>query len=173
MIRVVFSNINRFIIFTLLQVLIIQNINFGTYFVPMAQVIIILLLPLQLERVWVLLICFFVGLTLDPFYNQQGLHSAAMVFLGFLRPFVLKAIAPREGYEDFMKPTVQSMGIAWFATYSGLLIFGHHLFFFYLEIFRFNEFWSTMLRVLCSSVATFVLILILQYLFYRNEKTVV
>lgn len=170
MISDIISNSLRFIIFTLLQVLIIQHINLGTYFIPMVHVLIILLLPIQLGRVPVLFICFTLGLIIDAFYNQQGLHSASMVFLGFLRPIVLSALAPREGYEDFMKPTVQSMGFGWFATYAGLLIFGHHLFFFYAEIFGFNEFWSTMLRVICSTVATFVLILIFQYLFYRNEK---
>jgi rod shape-determining protein MreD len=172
MVGLITSNILRFLVFTLLQVLIIQNINLGTFFIPMLHLIIILLLPFQLTRVPVLFICFVLGLILDAFYNQQGIHSAAMVFMGFLRPFVLKALAPREGYGDFMKPTVHSMGLAWFATYSGILIFGHHLFFFYMELFRFNEFWSTMLRVICSSVSTFVLILIFQYLFYRNDKIV-
>lgn len=170
MISLVLSNILRFVVFTLLQVLIIRYINFGTYFIPMLHVIIILLLPLQLSRVPVLFICFVLGLILDAFYDQQGLHSAALVFMGFLRPFILKMLAPREGYDDLMRPTVQSMGLGWFATCSGILIFAHHFFFFFAEMFRFNEFWSTMLRAFCSSIATFVLVLIFQYLFYRNEK---
>jgi hypothetical protein len=137
----------------------------------MIHVIIILLLPIQLSKVAVIFISFVLGLILDAFYNQQGVHSASMVLLGFLRPIVLNLLAPREGYEDFMKPTVQSLGFGWFATYSGLLILGHHLFFFYIEIFGFSEFWSTMLRTICSTLATFILILIFQYLFYRPEKS--
>lgn len=171
MINVIISNAIRFFIFGLLQVLIIRNINFGTYFVPLLHLIIILLLPLKIPKIPVLFICFILGLILDIFYDQQGLHSAALVFMGFMRPLMLSAVAPREGYDDFMKPTTQSMGLAWFVTYSGILIFLHHLFFFFSEIFRFDEFGSTLLRVFCSTISTFVLVLVFQYLFYRHEKS--
>jgi hypothetical protein len=172
MIQVVINNVLRFLIFTFLQVGIIQYINFGTYIIPLLYVLPILMLPFETPRIAVLIICFVQGVIIDDFYNQQGLHSAATVFLGFLRPFVLKLLSPREGYDNLVKPTVHYMGPAWFFTYAGFLILCHHLVYFYLEIFRFSEFFPTLLRVILSSIGTLVFVLIFQFLFYRNEKNI-
>lgn len=170
--QVLINNILRFVIFTLLQVSIIQYINFGNWFIPLLYIISILMLPFETPRVVVLLICFAQGLIIDIFYNQQGLHSGATVLLGFLRPYVLKLLAPREGYDNLVKPTVHYMGSAWFFTYSGFLILCHHLFYFYLEMFRFTEFFQTLARAFMSSIATLVLVFIFQFLFYRHEKNI-
>lgn len=170
MVQVVINNVLRFAVFTLLQVSIIQYINFGNWFIPLLYIISILMLPFETPRVAVLLICFAQGLIIDIFYNQQGLHSAATVFLGFLRPSVLKLLAPREGYDNLVKPTVHYMGAAWFFTYAGFLILCHHLVYFFLEMFRFSEFFSTLSRAMLSSAATLLLVFIFQFLFYRNEK---
>jgi hypothetical protein len=170
--QVLINNILRFVIFTFLQVSIIQYINFGNYFIPLLYVISILMLPFETPRVLVLLICFAQGLVMDIFYSQPGLHSGATVMLGFLRPFVLKLLSPREGYDNLVKPTVHYMGSAWFFTYAGFLILCHHLFYFYLEMFRFSEFFSTLSRAFLSTIATIVFVFIFQFLFYRNEKNI-
>ena len=172
MIQVVINNVLRFVIFTLLQVGIIQYINFGNWFIPLLYVVSILMLPFETPRMSVMIIWFVQGLIIDSFYDQQGLHAAATVFLGFLRPVVLKLLAPREGYDNLVKPTVHYMGPAWFFTYAGFLILSHHLVYFYLEMFRFSDFFSTLGRAISSSVATLVLVLIFQFLFYRNEKNI-
>jgi hypothetical protein len=130
MAQLVLGNILRFLFFTLLQVSIIQYVNFGSWCTPQLYVISALLLPFETPRIAVLLICFAQGLVIDVFYDQQGLHSGAMVFMGFLRPFVLNLIAPREGYDVLLRPSTNYMGFSWFLMYSSLLVFSHHLFYF-------------------------------------------
>ena len=167
---IILNNIARFILFTLLQVGIVQYMDFGSYCIPLIYLLAVLLLPIETPKLAVILICFVQGLIIDTFYDQQGLHAASLIFLGFVRPYVLKIISPREGYDAFAKPTSQNMGTTWFLTYAGSLIFFHHLSYFYLEIFRFTEFFSTLLRVVISSTATLGIIYMLHFLFYRNEK---
>ena len=169
--QLIIGNIARFVFFTLLQVVVIQHVNFGSLINPQLYVISALLLPFETPRIIVLLICFAQGLVIDVFYDQQGLHAGAMVFMGFIRPHILNLVAPREGYDILLRPSVGYMGVAWFLTYSGLLIFAHHFFYFFLEVFRFTEFFSTLTRIFLSSVMSVVLIFLFQFLFYRKEKT--
>ncbi|MFN5183771.1 MAG: hypothetical protein ACK5D5_12190 [Bacteroidota bacterium] len=168
--QIVFGNIFRFILFTLVQVAVIQYANFGSWCNPQLYLISVLLLPFETPRMMVLLICFAQGLIIDIFYDQQGLHSGAMVFMGFVRPYVLSLIAPRDGYDVLLKPSSYHLGISWFLMYSGILIFAHHFFYFFIEIFRFTEFFSTLLRIVISSLGTLVLVIGFQFLFYRKEK---
>lgn len=159
-----------FLALVLLQVLIVQNIRLGPYVILFPYVLFILLLPFETPKLAVLAIAFVTGLSIDVFYDTAGLHAAACTLVGFLRHYILKLLAPREGYDAGLSPTIESMGSVWFSTYSGLIIFIHHLCFFYLEIFRFNEFFSTLLRVLLSSVCTFALVYVIQFLFYSPRK---
>ena len=103
------------------------------------------------------------------FYDTAGMHAAASVFLAYIRPAVLKLFSPRDGYEFGTKPTIQYLGTPWFLSYAGILIVFHHLVLFYLEIFRFSEFFSTFFRVIISSLFTLLLVLISQYLFQRKK----
>jgi hypothetical protein len=160
----------RFVLLVLLQVLIVQNIHLGAYVILFPYILFILLLPFETPKLLVMLIAFFTGLVIDMFYDTAGIHAAVCTLIGYSRHYVLKVLAPREGYDAGQSPTIQSMGAVWFITYSATIIFIHHLFFFYLEIFRFSEFFTTLLRVFLSTIGTFVFVYVIQFLFYRAAK---
>lgn len=154
----------------MLQVLIVQNINLGSYIILFPYALIILILPFETGRVVLMLISFLVGVSLDMFYDSSGLHASACTLMGFSRYYVLKFISPRDGYDKGVQPTVEDMGLAWYFRYAGTLILLHHAAFFYLEIFRINQFFETLLRTILSSLGTFILIYLLQFLFNSGKK---
>jgi hypothetical protein len=164
------KNSIHFIVLVLLQVLIVQNIRLGSFAILFPYVLFILLLPFETPKHVVLLSSFFLGLTIDLFYDTAGMHAAVCTLIGFLRYYILKVLSPREGYEAGLTPNVDSMGPVWFITYSAIIIFIHHLFFFYIEIFRFSEFFRTLLRVILSTVGTFCFVYVLQFLFFKTNK---
>ncbi len=163
-------NIFRFVILILLQVLIVQNINLGGYIILLPYVLIIIVLPFETPKLLLLFISFLVGVTIDFFYDSSGLHASACTLMGFSRYYVLKFISPREGYDSGVQPTTEDMGLAWYLSYAGTLVLIHHLFFFYIEAFRFTDFFRTFLRVILSSIGTFGFIYLIQFLFYKNKK---
>lgn len=163
-------NIVRFIVLVLMQVLIVQNIHLGSYIILLPYVLIILLFPFDTPKLVLLFGAFFVGLTIDAFYDTSGMHAAACTLMAFSRYYLLKFIAPRDGYEQGLEPNIDDMGPAWFITYAGSLIFIHHFFFFFLEIFRWNEFFSTLFRIILSTIGTFVFVYVIQYLFYKTTR---
>ena len=164
------KNIFRLVILILLQVLIVQNMNLGNYIILLPYVLIIIIIPFETPRLLILFISFLVGVIIDYFYDSSGLHASACTAIGFSRYYVLKFISPREGYDAGVQPTVEDMGLAWFLSYAGTLVLLHHLIFFYLEAFRFADFFKTLFRVILSSAGTFVFIYLLQFLFYTNKK---
>lgn len=131
---------------------------------------VIILLPFETNKLVVLILAFLLGAVVDYFYDSSGLHAAACTTLGFSRHYVLKYISPREGYESGVAPTVDEMGLEWFLRYAGTLVLLHHFTLFYLEVFRFSEFFSTLLRVILSSVGTFALMYLIQFLFFTRLR---
>lgn len=164
------KNIARFILLVLLQVLIVQNINLTGYMILLPYVLFILILPFETNKLIVLFSSFLLGVCIDFFYDSSGLHASACTITGFARYYVLKYIAPRDGYDLGVKPTIEDMGLEWYLRYAGTLVLIHHFFLFYLEIFRFSEFFYTLLRVILSSIGTLALIYLIQFLFFSSRR---
>lgn len=170
MANVIIRNIFRFFLLVLIQVLIIKNIELGRFINPFVYVLFIVVLPFETPKWLLLCIAFILGITIDMFYDTAGMHAAACVFMAYLRPGVLKLFSPRDGYEFGTQPTIQYLGVPWFLSYAGILVVLHHLVLFYIEIFRFSEFFSTFFRVLVSSIFTMLLVVISQYFFQRKKE---
>ena len=96
------------------------------------------------------------------------MHSSATVLAGFVRPYILRIVSPRDGYEPGSEPSMLNYGFRWFLTYTVLIVLVHHTALFYLEVFRFADFFRTMLRVLLSSLFTVTFIVLIE--FYRKGR---
>jgi cell shape-determining protein MreD len=164
------KNIGRFVFLILFQVLILNNIQFSGYINPYFYIYFILLLPFETPRWLLLLSAFLLGLSLDAFTNTFGLNASACVLMAFARPFVISAISTGTEFMIGHSPSLKNQGMKWFAYYSIILVLVHHFALFYLEIFRFTEFFQTLLRVLLSSVFTLLIVFIAEYLSYPAEK---
>lgn len=160
----------RFIILIAVQVLLLNHVEISGYINPFLYVMFILMLPVRIPRTFLMIVAFATGLCIDVFSNTAGMHAAACVMMAYVRPAWLKIIAPRDGYETEAVPSVKKFGFQWFLIYSSVMVVIHHLFLFYIEVFRFSEFFSTLMRALISAVVTLVLILITQYLFTKSEE---
>jgi hypothetical protein len=111
-----------------------------------------------------------IGLTIDMFYNTLGVHAAACVFLAYTRIYWARIMTPSGGYDAIAKINVQTQGFERFITYSFPLIFVHSVLLFFIEAAGFTLFWQTLSKAFYSSVFTMVVILIIQYLFYKKMK---
>ena len=168
MIKVLPRNIFRFVLLVLMQVFIFNNIQFSGYINPYIYVLFILLLPFETPGWLLLTLAFLLGFSIDILSGTLGMHTAATVFMAFLRPFILQVFSPRDGYEAGTYPRGHYYGFNWFLKYAAILILAHHLVLFYMEIFRFSDFFSTLLRVLLSSIFSLTLIMLSQYIIFRE-----
>ena len=171
MVNDIVRHIIRFILLVAAQVLILKYVEPGPYIRPLVYILFLLQLPFETPSWMVLLIAFFLGFCVDIFYDTVGMHMAACTFVGWTRPKILKFMAPRDGYEFGSQPTMQDMGSTWFVTYAAIIIFMHHFLLYFLEMFSFAGFFHTLLRILISSAATLLLVVVTQFLFYRTKET--
>lgn len=163
-------HIGRFLGLILLQGFILINASlFNGLAIPLVYIFFILLLPVDLNRVLLLVICLVTGILIDLFYNTLGFHASACLFLGFIRPGILKTLQPREGYDQSGEISIRNMGLNWFALYAGILIVGHHLWLFIFDDFNFAYLGKTLLKIILSSTYTFILVLLLHLLFSKNK----
>jgi rod shape-determining protein MreD len=170
MIIKIIQNVFRFLFLVLLQVLVLNHIQWSGYINPYAYILFILLLPVETPK-WLLLVCAFtLGITIDMFGNTSGMHAAATVLVAFARPRILKLIAPRDGYEAEIKLSPYSMGFKWFVTYISISVLIHHLAYFYIEAFRFSEFFFTFFKAIFNSLITILLIILGEYIFSKRSK---
>lgn len=168
MLKIFTRNIWRFVIVILVQVLVFNNIQINGYINPYFYVVFILLLPFETPN-WALLVMgFLLGISIDIFTNTPGMHASATVLIAFLRPYVLRILAPRDSYEVGTFPRIYYYGFNWFFRYALVLIAIHHVFLFYIEFFRFSDFFITLSRSLVSSFFTLVLIILSQFVIFRK-----
>jgi rod shape-determining protein MreD len=162
------QNIFRFIVVVLFQVLVMDNVMINGYMIPYIYILFILLLPFETPR-WIQLISGFVlGLAMDLFTGTPGMHTAATVLIAFARPYLLDLLAPHDGFEPETFPRIYHYGFTWFLKYTVLIVLLHHLALFYLEVFQLKDFFSTLLRVIMSTILSTSTIVLSQYFVFRK-----
>lgn len=159
-----------FIVLVLVQVLILNNIQFSGFVNPYVYVLFILLLPFTIPGYVLLGVSFLLGISIDIFNNTPGVHAGATVLLGFLRPGIAELVSPREMIEKGSSPNMKQLGFASFLKYIIIAVFIHHLFLFFAEAFSFTGFFHTLLRCILSSAFSIVLILASQFILFKNVE---
>lgn len=162
-------NIIRFIGLLLFQVLILNQIELHGFVNPFIYPLFILLLPFSTPRWLLMLMAFAMGMLMDMFTNTPGLHTSALVFMGYFRSAIISLNRPPGGYDPGDRPNVHSLGAKWFFLYAAIAIFLHHTFFFFVETYSLSYFFYTLIKIGFSTIISLTLIAIYQYLF--NPKT--
>lgn len=156
-----------FVVLVLVQVLIFNQIHLGGYINPYIYILFVMLLPVNTPKYLMLLSGFLLGLAVDVFSNSLGMHTAATVFIAFIRPAVIRSISNRE--EDRHNyPGLKQNSFSWFLFYAFIMVFFHHLVYFFLEIFTFTHILGTLLKVIVSSLFSVCVIVLSQFLIFRE-----
>lgn len=166
--NVVVSNIIRFILLLLAQVLICNNINFLGYVNPYIYIIFIFLFPIKDNRLVLLLASFTLGMLVDMFSDSGGVHAAAAVSLAYARPVLLKTSFGMLYEHQSVKFSKTEIGsLITYVTFGTLI---HHFILFTLEIFNIYSILLILKKTLFSSIFTILLSVLIIILFSRNKK---
>jgi len=165
-----------FIVLVLIQILVLNNIQFSSYLNPYCYVFLIIILPFETSGWLLLSVAFILGLTMDVFPQgwsgagaSLGFHTFATVLMAFSRPYILKWINPRDEYDAGTQPGASDFGFGWFVSYISIMIGIHHLSLFLLESMSFARLPETILRTILSGLFTLLLIILWEGLRYRRN----
>ena len=156
--------------YLLLQVLLLRNFFLFDSAFCLAYIGFLLLLPIETSVLWLLLLGFTLGLSVDIFYDSLGIHASACVFIMFVRNYWINLLTPQGGYDLGAVPSLALDGWQWFVSYALPLVFLHHLVLFYVEAGGFHLYAFTLMKVLASTLFTFVFLFILQFFFYNKRR---
>ncbi len=160
--------ISRFIILVLVQVLVLNHINFLGYLNPYIYIIFILLAPININKSLFLLISFFLGIIMDFFGDSGGVHAAACTIIAFFRPVALRSVFGLS-YE-FQTVKLSSLGSGERFTYVTIMVLTHHIVLFSLEIFNFSHILLILQKTLFTSLFTIVITLLVLVVFRRTSS---
>ncbi|MDP1763099.1 MAG: rod shape-determining protein MreD [Sediminibacterium sp.] len=169
---ILLKNIIRFVLLILFQVFILNQIPpLHQFIVPYLYFIYILWLPFQINRFWLLVISFILGLSLDYFTGTPGLHAAPCVLIAYIRPFLLNLLIPKETTEQsYIEPGYKSMGWAPYALYAGVLTFIHHFYLVLIEWLQFGDFVYFIGKVTGTTAISLLMISLAEMLFNRKGR---
>lgn len=165
--NIISSYIIRFIVLVLVQVVLLNHINFLGYINPYAYILFIILYPIKNNRSLFLFLSFLLGLTIDMFLDSGGVHAAASVTIAFIRPAVLKF-----SFGALYEHQTVKFGSADFIAnfgYITILTIIHHIVLFSLEVFNTSEIILILKKALFSSIFTIILCNLIIIIFSRRQ----
>ncbi|MCL1943665.1 MAG: rod shape-determining protein MreD [Candidatus Azobacteroides sp.] len=146
-----------FIGLTILQIFVLNGINFLRYATPFIYIYFLIKLPVGISRNLLLFLGFVLGFVIDVFCNTPGINAGASVLAAFLRPYLIKSLATLDVAEN-REPSLYLFGLQPFLRYIAVMILIHHAALLLLESFSLFNWQILLLRIPACSLFTFVLI---------------
>ncbi len=156
----------------LIQVLILDKIPLRPgipAFTPFIYPLFILLLPISAPTWFVLMISFFLGITLDTFADTGGIHALACLIMGASRKSILAFLLPKQ-LDEYKNtaPNITEMGWSPFLMFTTLLLLFHHSIFYIIEIWNLASPVYLLVKIATSLITTLILIIIYVLLFSKS-----
>ena len=157
-----------FVFLLLLQVLVLNNINFLGYINPYLYIAFIFLYPLKENRFSFLFFSFLLGLSVDFFSDSGGIHAFSTLFIAYIRLFFINVYF-RKIPADYPFFRLKSESFGKVFNYVVTLTLIHHLIYFSFANFSFQNLSMVFLNTLYSSVFTLILFFFVNYIFTKSE----
>lgn len=167
------KHIVRFILLLSFQVLFLNRIPpLHQFIVPYIYFVFILWLPFRIKRAPLLLLAFVTGVMADFFFITPGLHAASCVLIGYLRPFIINILLPKEQTEwGAEEPDRKTMGSFTYMIYLVLMTVVHHTYLILLEWLQFGDFGFFIGKLLATTVVSILLISLTDLFISRNTRS--
>lgn len=157
-----------FITLVLLQVLILNHMFFLGYATPFLYIYFLIKLPVTYNRNLVVLLGFLMGITIDFFCFTPGLNAAATTFAAFMRYPIQRMFFDKEEFEH-LELKLSALGQT-FIKYAIAMVLMHHIALICLEYFSFFNVKTIMIRIISSSLLTFVIIFAIEGFSIKRKR---
>ena len=160
------KQIGRYVLVMLLQVLLFDQLQLLGVCHPYIYVLCLLMMPITLSHSADMIIGAVVGLIMDIFCNSMGIHTAACIFIMFIRPYLIGAIVNDKDRLN-EQISLRSLGMEALLRYVVILVVIHHLIVFLLAAWNWAHIGFVLVETLVSSLVTISIIMGYNSLRYR------
>ncbi|MDE6283442.1 MAG: rod shape-determining protein MreD [Muribaculaceae bacterium] len=148
-----------FIVLVVAQVVVFNHLCLFNVAVPLVFIYFIIKLPVTLSVNWAMTFSFILGLMVDIFSNTQGMNALACTVLAVMRLPLLRLYFPREEDMTNPEPSLHTLGPAAYMKYLLTTVAFYCAIFFLIESFTFYNWGLMVLRIVSSTLLTFIIIL--------------
>ncbi len=160
-----------FILLVPAQAVIFNHLGLFNVALPIVFIYIIIMLPVTLGTNWSMTIGFLAGLAVDMFCDTSGVNTLACTILAFVRKPVFHLYMSTDDDLAGRSPSARSMGHAAFLKYLITMVLIYCSMVFTVEAFQFFNFRLLILRIVASSVYSFILLYALDCVVTRRRET--
>jgi len=161
-----------FVLFVLIQTLVLNHIHFLRIATPFLYLYVLLKMPIG-NYSTNLILSFLLGLTIDLFMGTAGMHAAACTFVSLLRNPIIKILQGSDLPKD-LYPSTYTFGMKSFFRYCFFIIFIHHCTLYLIESISFLDPLYLALRIGVSTILTTFFVFVVEVLnpaSYHNAES--
>lgn len=158
------EHLNRlamFVVLCLVQVLILNHVHLFGVATSLLYVYFVITFRRHTPQWLILLWSFVLGLVIDIFSSTPGLAAGSLTLLGFVQPYLLELLVPRDSVDD-LKSSAATLGPVKFYSLCGALVLLYCVVYFALDAFNFFDPLMWLERVVASWILTLVMILAIE-----------
>ena len=159
-----------FVVFVLIQVILLNNIHFLRIATPFLYLYFIIKLPVGTSQTQVVFFSFLIGLVIDMFSNTPGMHAAACTLAGFSRRPLIRFFMGKDLPEGIY-PSYKTFGYGGFFRYVLSFVIIQHVTLFLIESLTLFDPWFLALRVCASVLMTTLLICTVEAFNVESQKS--
>lgn len=155
----------------LAQAVIFNNLILFNTAKAMVFIYLIIELPITLGANWMMTIGFLLGLSVDVFQDTPGLNALCCTIMAFGRRLIFHQYVPRD--EDFSgkKIGIATLGLSAYLKYMGTFVLIYNILYFKIEAINYFDVQRLLVRILASSIYTFIVLYALDSLtLTKREK---
>lgn len=140
------------------QAMVFNNLVLFNVAVPLVFIYLIITLPVTFNTNVAMLVGFVTGLSVDVLSDTPGVNALAATTLAFVRRPVFHLYVPADNDLAEQRPSLANMGVAAFLKYSFTMVLTYCIMVFAIDAMGYFNLSLYLLRVITSTIYTFVLI---------------
>lgn len=135
----------------------------------MFYILFVFVFPVYKEKISLLILSFFLGLSIDILSDDGGINAFATVFVAYYRLPILNYIKGSQ-YTDEEETDIKNLDNFILLFWIALVTFIHHFLIFTLENFSFYGLGRNLLKTILSTIFTTLAIFIILQLFSKKKS---
>ena len=167
--NLILKNILAFLAYLLFQVFLLNYLTMFEVATPFLFLMFLFMLPFDTPIPLMYILAFVTGLSVDMLSDNyaNGLHAFSALLAVSARVPVVR-LASSSNIRTVSEISLKEQSPVWYATFLLPLIFIHHTAYFLLESFSFQHLPYTLLKIVSSTIYTFLLSYAICFIFYRK-----
>lgn len=150
-----------------LQIFILNNFLFDGFLNPYIYIAFVLFLAPRSSAFYLLSLAFLIGGIVDIFEGAYGVHTAASVFIAYIKPLLFRLF--KTGKTELSDSSgIKQLGLMRSLGYLLIGLFLHHFILFSIENFAWDNLFSLLMRSIYSTLFSFTFVLLYQLWNYRR-----